>query len=81
MFFFLVPEFLSQSAVKYQWVGAKLASNPAFAEQAWRSYGIVYAGSLFFYTFFYNPYEIWVARGGLLTFVIIPTLVLFHGKL
>jgi len=80
VFFFLVPEFLFQSAVKYQWVGAKLASDPAFAEQAWRSYGIVYAWPLFFYTFFYNPHEIWVAWGVLLTFVIIPILVLFHGK-
>ena len=80
VFFFLVPEFLFQSAVKYQWVGAKLASDPTFAEQAWRSYGIVYAWPLFFYTFFYNPHEIWVAWGLLLTFVIIPVLVLFHGK-
>ena len=80
VFFFLVPEFLFQSAVKYQWVGAKLASDPTFAEQAWRSYGIVYAWPLFFYTFFYNPHEIWVAWGVLLTFVIIPILVLFHGK-
>ena len=31
VFFFLVPEFLFQSAVKYHCVGAKLASNPAFA--------------------------------------------------
>ena len=80
VFFFLVPEFLFQSAVKYQWVGAKLASDPTFAEQAWRSYGIVYAWPLFFYTFFYNPHEIWIAWGILLTFVIIPILVLFHGK-
>ncbi|MGH7596899.1 MAG: NAD(P)-binding domain-containing protein, partial [bacterium] len=34
--FFLVPEFLFQYAVKYQWVGAKLASDPTFADQAWR---------------------------------------------
>jgi len=80
VFFFLVPEFLFQSAVKYQWVGAKLASDPTFAEQAWRSYGIVYAWPLFFYTFFYNPHEIWIAWGILLTFVIIPILVLFQGK-
>ena len=63
VFFFLVPEFLFQSAVKYQWVGAKLASDPTFAEQAWRSYGIVYAWPLFFYTFFYNPHQIWVGVG------------------
>jgi len=80
VFFFLVPEFLFQSAVKYQWVGARLANDPTFAEQAWRSYGIVYAWPLFFYTFFYNPHEIWIAWGILLTFVIIPILVLFHGK-
>jgi polyferredoxin len=76
----LVPEFLFQYAIKYQWVGEKLASDPVFAQQAWRSYGIVYAWPLFFYTFFYNPHQIWVVWGLLLTFVIIPIFVLFHGK-
>lgn len=80
IFFFLVPEFLFQYAVKYQWVGEKLASDPVFAQQAWRSYGLIYAWPLFFYTFFYNPHQIWVVWGVLLTFVIIPVLVLFHGK-
>jgi NosR/NirI family transcriptional regulator, nitrous oxide reductase regulator len=80
IFFFLVPEFLFQYAVKYQWVGASLASDPTFADQAWRSYGIIYAWPLFFYTFFYNPHQIWVVWGVLLTFVIIPIFVLFHGK-
>src|SRR5262249_29000593 len=60
--------------------GARLASDPQFAEQAWRSYGIVYAWPLFFYTFFYDPHRIWVIWGVLLTFVIVPVLVLFHGK-
>ncbi|PYV43829.1 MAG: hypothetical protein DMG06_09165 [Acidobacteria bacterium] len=80
IFFFLIPEFLFQYAVKYQWVGEKLANDPVFAQQAWRSYGLIYAWPLFFYTFFYNPHQIWVAWGVLLTFVIIPVLVLFHGK-
>ena len=80
IFFFLVPEFLFQYTVKYQWVGEKLASDPVFAQQAWRSYGLIYAWPLFFYTFFYNPHQIWVVWGVLLTFVIIPVLVLFHGK-
>ncbi|MBM3802704.1 MAG: FAD-dependent oxidoreductase [Acidimicrobiia bacterium] len=80
VFFFLVPEFLFQYAIQYQWVGAKLVSDPTFAEQAWRSYGIVYAWPLFFYTFFYNPHQIWIAWGLLLTFVVIPILVVFHGK-
>ena len=79
-FFFLIPEFLFQWAVQYRWVGEKLASDPVFAEQAWRSYGIVYAWPLFFYTFFGNPHQIWVVWGVLLSFVIIPVLVLFHGK-
>ena len=70
IFFFIVPEFLFQWAVKYQWVG-ELANDPVFADQAWRSYGIVYAWPLFFYTFFYNPHQIWVVWGVLLTFVII----------
>lgn len=39
-----------------------------------------YAWPLFFYTFFYNPHQIWVVWGVLLTFVIIPIFVLFHGK-
>jgi NosR/NirI family nitrous oxide reductase transcriptional regulator len=80
IFFFLVPEFLFQWAVKYQWVGARLAHDPVFAGQAWRAYGLVYAWPLFFYTFFSNPHEVWVVWGLLLAFVIIPVLVLFHGK-
>ncbi|MGA9121549.1 MAG: 4Fe-4S dicluster-binding protein, partial [Bacteroidota bacterium] len=80
VFFFLIPEFLFQLAVKYQWVGARLASDPTFADQAWRSYGIVYAWPLFFYTFFYDPHQVWVVWGILLTFVIIPIFVLFNGK-
>ena len=78
--FFLVPEFLFQWAVKYQWVGEQLASDPAFADQAWRSYGLVYAWPLFFYSFFYQPHQVWVVWGVLLTCVVIPLLVLFQGK-
>ena len=51
IFFFIIPEFLFQWAVKFQWLG-DLARDPVFAEQAWRSYGIIYAWPLFFYTFF-----------------------------
>lgn len=80
VFFFLIPEFLFQWAVKYHWVGARLASDPTFAEQAWRSYGIVYAWPLFFYTFFYDPHRIWIIWGVLLTFVILPILAIWHGK-
>ncbi len=80
IFFFIVPEFLFQWAVKYQWVGERLASDPQFAEQSWRSYGLVYAWPLFFYTFFYDPHRIWVVWGVLLSFVVLPILVLFHGK-
>ncbi len=80
IFFFLIPEYLFQAAVQYQWVGEKLASDPTFAEQAWRSYGIIYAWPLFFYTFFYNPHQIWIVWGLLLTFVVIPVFVLFNGK-
>ena len=80
IFFFLIPEYLFQSAVEHQWVGEKLASDPQFAEQAWRSYGMVYAWPLFFYTFFYDPHQIWIVWGVLLTFVVIPVFVLFFGK-
>ena len=80
IFFFLVPEFLFQWAVEYQWVGEKLASDPQFADQAWRSYGIVYAWPLFFYTWLYDPHQIWVVWGVALTFGIIPLFVLFNGK-
>jgi len=80
VFFFLVPEFLFQWAVKYQWVGARLAADPKFAQQPWRAYGIIYAWPLAFYTFFNNPHEIWIVWGVLLTFVVIPIFVLFHGK-
>ncbi len=80
IFFFLIPEFLFRWAVEYQWVGARLAHDPAFAGQAWRAYGLVYAWPLFFYTFFGNPSEVWVVWGLILAFGIIPVLVLFHGK-
>jgi thioredoxin reductase/polyferredoxin len=80
IFFFLIPEFLFQWAVKYQWVGERLANDPTFADQAWRSYGLVYAWPLFFYSFFYNPHKIWILWGVFLTFVLIPLLALFHGK-
>jgi polyferredoxin len=80
VFFFLVPEFLFQWAIKYQWVGEKLASDPDFAGQAWRTYGIIYAWPLFFYTFFYDPHMIWVVWGVFLTFLIIPIFAFFHGK-
>jgi thioredoxin reductase/polyferredoxin len=79
-FFFLIPEFLFQWAIKYQWVGERLAGDPTFADQAWRSYGLVYAWPLFFYQFFYDPHKIWVIWGVALTFVIIPIFVLFFGK-
>jgi NosR/NirI family nitrous oxide reductase transcriptional regulator len=80
IFFFIIPEFLFQWAVKYQWVGERLASDPGFADQAWRSYGIVYAWPLFFYTFLYDPNKIWVVWGVLLTFVVIPIFVIWNGK-
>ncbi|MFQ5694885.1 MAG: 4Fe-4S dicluster-binding protein, partial [Terriglobia bacterium] len=80
VFFFLIPEFLFQWAIRYQWVGERLASDPTFADQAWRSYGIVYAWPLFFYSFFYNPHQVWVVWGIVLTFVLIPVLALWHGK-
>jgi thioredoxin reductase/polyferredoxin len=79
-FFFLIPEFLFQWAVKYQWVGQQLASDPTFAGQAWRSYGLVYAWPLFFYTFFGGPHQVWIVWGALLSFVIIPLIVLLYGK-
>ena len=80
LFFFIIPEFLFQWATRYQWVGERLASDSTFVDQAWRSYGIIYAWPLFFYTFFYDPHVIWVVWGVLLTFVIIPVFVIFAGK-
>ena len=80
VFFFLMPEFLFQWAIKYQWVGERLAADPQFAEQAWRTYGIVYAWPLFFYTFFYSPHQIWIIWGVVLAFGVIPVFVVWHGK-
>jgi polyferredoxin len=79
-FFFLIPEYLFRWLVEYQWLGAKLAHDPSFARDAWRSYGIIYAWPLFFYTFFGDANRIWIVWGALLSFVLIPILVLFHGK-
>ncbi|MEP6537723.1 MAG: FAD-dependent oxidoreductase [Bryobacteraceae bacterium] len=80
VFFFLIPEFLFRWLVEYQWLGTKLAQDPTFARDAWRSYGIIYAWPLFFYTFFGDASRIWIVWGALLSFVFIPILVLFHGK-
>ena len=80
LFFFVIPEFLFTKAVEFQWLPEALASDPNFTDQAWRSYGLVYAWPLFFYTFFYDPHTVWVVWGVLLTFVIIPIAVLFIGK-
>ena len=80
VFFFLIPEFLFKWAVEYRWVGERLASDPGFTEQAWRAYGAVYAWPLFFYTFFYDPHQVWIAWGVILSFVVIPLFVIFHGK-
>ncbi len=78
--FFIVPEFLFQFAIEYKWVGDALANDPGFTEQAWRTYGIVYAWPLFFYTFFYDPHQIWVVWGVILTFIVLPVFAFFHGK-
>ena len=80
IFFFLIPEFLFQSAVEHQWVGEALANDPQFASQAWRTYGVIYAWPLFFYTFFYDPHTIWIVWGVALTFGIIPIFAFYHGK-
>ena len=80
IFFFILPEFLFQKAVEFSWLPETLASNPQFTDQAWRSYGVVYAWPLFFYTFFYDPHTVWLVWGVLLTFVVIPIFVIFFGK-
>ncbi len=79
IFFFIVPEFLFRWAIEYQWVG-ELAQDPQFAEQSWRAYGLIYAWPLFFYTWFYDPHQIWIVWGAVLTFLLIPIFVLFNGK-
>ncbi|MEO8129967.1 MAG: FAD-dependent oxidoreductase, partial [Bryobacteraceae bacterium] len=66
VFFFLIPEFLFRWLVEYQWLGTKLAQDPTFARDAWRSYGIIYAWPLFFYTFFGDASRIWIVWGALL---------------
>lgn len=80
LFFFIIPEFLFRIAVDNQWIGAALAKDPQFAQNAWRSYGLVYAWPLFFYTFFDNPHMIWVYWGLFLSFILIPVLAIWHGK-
>ena len=80
LFFFLIPEFLFRIAVQNQWLGEALSKDPNFTNNLWRSYGLVYAWPLFFYTFFGNPHKVWIYWGLLLSFGIIPLLVLFHGK-
>lgn len=79
-FFFLIPEFLFQYAMKYQWLGESLACYLNFAQNAWRSYGLVYAWPLFFHTFLGSPHKFWAVWGVVLGSVLIPLLVLLHGK-
>src|ERR1043165_4672470 len=80
LFFFLIPEFLFQTLVIHQWLGESLAKDPRFPNELWRSYGIIYAWPLFFSTFIGPPHRVWIVWGALLSFVLIPILVLFHGK-
>lgn len=77
VFFFLVPEFLFRWTAHTQWIGAALKHD---AGNAWRAYGLVYAWPLFFYTFFDTPAKVWIVYGAFLSFVLIPVLVLYHGK-
>ncbi|MFN7921971.1 MAG: NAD(P)-binding domain-containing protein [Bryobacteraceae bacterium] len=79
IFFFLIPEFLFQTIVRSPVLG-ELGKDPNFANNAWRSYGLIYAWPLFFTTFFGSPHRIWEVWGVLLSFVILPILALFHGK-
>jgi len=80
IFFFLIPEYLVQIAVRNQWVGEALASDPQFTNNLWRSYGLIYAWPLFFYTFIGNPHQVWIYWGLILSFGIIPIFVLLYGK-
>lgn len=78
-FFFIIPEFLFQWALEFEELKF-LANDPAFAQEPWRAYGIIYAWPLFFYTFFFDPHQIWVIWGVVLTFVIVPVFTIWHGK-
>ncbi|MBM3753668.1 MAG: FAD-binding protein [Acidobacteria bacterium] len=80
LFFFLIPEFLFRIAVENQWLGETLARDPNFTNNLWRSYGLIYAWPLFFYTFIGNPHQVWIYWGLLLSFGIIPVFVLLYGK-
>ena len=73
-FFFLIPEFL------FPWLARRFSSDPNFIQNTWRSYGIIYAWPLFFYTFVGNPPLVWVIWGLILSFLLMPLLALFHGK-
>lgn len=65
IFFFVIPEFIMFAIDKAHW---------------WRSYGFFYAWPLFFPTFFYGPPLGYVIWGILLTLVVIPIFVYYHGK-
>lgn len=80
IFFFIIPEFLFQKAVEFDWLPGTLASDPSFTDNAWRTYGIVYAWPLFFYTFLNDPHQVWLVWGAVLSFVVIPVFVVFFGK-
>jgi NosR/NirI family transcriptional regulator, nitrous oxide reductase regulator len=74
VFFFIIPEFL------FRFTASHFTADPNLLNNSWRSYGLIYAWPLFFSTFAGSPDRIWVIWGLFLSFVIIPVLVLFHGK-
>lgn len=65
VFFFVIPEFVIYAIDSVNY---------------WRFYGVIYAWPLFFPAFFYNPAMGYVIWGILLSFVIIPIFVYYHGK-
>lgn len=66
------------SLLFFQWVFFFIL--PEFVMRDWRAYGLVYAWPLFFNTFFDGPGVYYMAWGLVLTGLVIPVLVLFHGK-
>jgi len=66
--------------VDWGWDGPRARQAEKLAEQSGRAYGLLYAWPLSTGTFYGNPPLFWAIWGVLLSFVVLPIFVLFHGK-
>ena len=62
------------------WDAHRALQASKLVEERGRAYGLLYAWPLSSGTFFGNPHLFWAVWGVFLSFVLLPIIVLFHGK-